>query len=93
MSPAVVETTRLAALAEAASALEAAGIETPRQDAEWLLAAVLGVDRFGMYLDAGRALEPSQVERLPLAGPAAGRSRAAPAPPRITSRSTACGSR
>ena len=53
VSPAVVETTRLDALAGAPPRrCEAAGIENPRQDAEWLLAAVLGVERFGVYLDA-----------------------------------------
>jgi release factor glutamine methyltransferase len=46
------------ALAGATAALAAAGVQSPRADAEWLLADVLGVSRPGLALQAGRALEP-----------------------------------
>ena len=39
------------ALAEAVETLEAAGVDTPRLDAEVLLAAVLGVDRAALHAD------------------------------------------
>ncbi len=38
-------------LAEGIGALEGAGLCTARQDAEWLLADVLGLERFRLYLD------------------------------------------
>jgi release factor glutamine methyltransferase len=50
--------TRLAALAAAGEALTAAGIDSARADAEWLLAGVLGVRRSALYLDADRDLPP-----------------------------------
>jgi release factor glutamine methyltransferase len=40
-----------ALLADGVRALGAAGLATARQDAEWLLAAELGVDRYALYLD------------------------------------------
>jgi len=55
--------TRLGALREATAALDAAGIESARQDAEWLLAAVLGLERFAPYLDSGAELDPEAAER------------------------------
>ena len=39
-------------------ALEAAGVESPRLDAELLLAAAMGVDRAVIVADPGRLLEP-----------------------------------
>jgi release factor glutamine methyltransferase len=63
VSRAISESSWLAALGAAASALEAAGIESARQDAEWLLAAVLGLDRFRLYLDSGRELDPEDAAR------------------------------
>ncbi|MBI2218023.1 MAG: peptide chain release factor N(5)-glutamine methyltransferase [Candidatus Rokubacteria bacterium] len=54
----------VAALLTAASAeLEAAGVATARNDAEWLLASVLGVGRFEIYLGAHGAPVPDVVER------------------------------
>jgi release factor glutamine methyltransferase len=41
-------------------ALSAAGCETPRLDAEVLLAAAMGVDRAVLIADPGRGLEPAQ---------------------------------
>jgi release factor glutamine methyltransferase len=43
-------------LAEGARRLAEAGLPTARQDAEWLLAAVLGLERFGLYLEPERAV-------------------------------------
>jgi release factor glutamine methyltransferase len=54
---------RLLALEEATTSLENAGVEHPRQDAEWLLASVLGVERFGVYLDPGRELSGAEALR------------------------------
>jgi release factor glutamine methyltransferase len=48
------------ALDSAVVGLGAAGCETPRLDAEVLLAHVLGVDRTALFLDPGRALDPEQ---------------------------------
>jgi release factor glutamine methyltransferase len=47
-----------AALDLAAAALAAAGVDTARADAEWLLADVLGVTRTALGLRAGSTLEP-----------------------------------
>lgn len=41
-------------------ALTAAGCETPRLDAEVLLAAAMGVDRAALIADPGRGLEPAE---------------------------------
>jgi release factor glutamine methyltransferase len=41
-------------LRDGRAALAVAGIDTARADAEWLLAAVLGVDRLSMHLESGR---------------------------------------
>lgn len=48
---------------EATAMLELAGIESARQDAEWLLAAVLGMKRFALYLEPRRELSAAEVER------------------------------
>jgi release factor glutamine methyltransferase len=50
------------ALEHAAAELRLAGVETPRVDAEWLLAHVLGTTRSGLYLE--RALSGKQETRL-----------------------------
>jgi release factor glutamine methyltransferase len=52
------------ALASSLVALEAAGVETPRLDAEVLLAHVLGVDRGRLISDPGRELDPSEAGRF-----------------------------
>ena len=51
------------ALREAAAELELAGCPSPRVDAEWLLADVLGTTRTGLY-GTDRALEDDELERL-----------------------------
>ena len=63
MTRAVSESSRLGILSEAADALEREGIESARNDAEWLLAAVLGLERFGLYLDHARTLSPAEATR------------------------------
>ena len=45
-------------------ALTAAGCETPRLDAELLLAAAMGVDRAVIVADPGRAIEPDAARRF-----------------------------
>ena len=52
------------ALDSALIALTAAGCETPRLDAELLLAAAIGVDRAALVSDPGRALEPDAARRF-----------------------------
>ena len=44
-------------MSEAAETLEAAGSDTPKLDAEVLLAAALGVDRAALYADPSRGLD------------------------------------
>jgi release factor glutamine methyltransferase len=51
------------ALTAAAGALAAAGVETARVDAEWLLADVLGVARGRLGMERGRALTTTQAAR------------------------------
>lgn len=48
------------ALAGAAAELEAAGVDSPAVDAEWLLAHVLGSSRTGLHLDRDRALSDDE---------------------------------
>jgi release factor glutamine methyltransferase len=52
------------ALDSAVIALTAAGCETPRLDAELLLAAAMGVDRAAIVADPGRPLEPDAARRF-----------------------------
>ena len=52
------------ALDSAVIALTAAGCDTPRLDAELLLAAAMGVDRAALMSDPGRALEPEVARRF-----------------------------
>jgi release factor glutamine methyltransferase len=54
------ESTVPALLARGAAALEGAGIETARPEAEWLLADLLGVERFALYLDPARRLSDAE---------------------------------
>jgi release factor glutamine methyltransferase len=44
--------------------LEGKGVPSPRLDAEYLLASVLGVERLDLYLDHDRPLGPAEVDRL-----------------------------
>jgi release factor glutamine methyltransferase len=55
----LARTTVRDALDSALIALTAAGCETPRLDAEVLLAAAMGVDRAALIADPGRGLEPA----------------------------------
>ena len=59
----VTDRTVPALLQRATMILEAGGIETARQDAEWLLASLLEVDRFALYLDPSRRLSTPRVTR------------------------------
>jgi release factor glutamine methyltransferase len=52
-----------ALLQRGTAALEAGGIETARPEAEWLLASLLGVERFALYLDPARRLSTPTVTR------------------------------
>jgi release factor glutamine methyltransferase len=52
------------ALDSAVIALGAAGCETPRLDAELLLAAAMGVDRAAIVADPGRPIEPDAARRF-----------------------------
>ena len=52
------------ALDSALIALTAAGIESPRLDAELLLAAAMGVDRAVVVADPGRGIEPDAARRF-----------------------------
>ena len=54
---------RLEVLRDATDALERAGVETARQDAEWLLASVLDVERFGVYLEPERGVSAAEAGR------------------------------
>jgi release factor glutamine methyltransferase len=56
--------TARALLGEAVARLDAAGLPTARPDAEWLLGAALGRDRFAIYLEPERALAPRETERF-----------------------------
>ena len=58
-----IERTVPAVLQDGAAVLEAAGIVTPRPEAEWLLASLLGVDRVGLHLDPARRLATPTVTR------------------------------
>ncbi|HET8579159.1 MAG TPA: peptide chain release factor N(5)-glutamine methyltransferase [Methylomirabilota bacterium] len=63
MSRALSDATTLALLGEGTAALAAVGIPTARQDAEWLLASVLGVDRLALYVEPAREIAPTVVAR------------------------------
>ena len=52
-----------ALLGEGTARLQAAGSATARQDAEWLLASVLGVGRFDLYLEPARRLAGADLDR------------------------------
>ena len=56
MTTALTTATSRGLLAEGARRLAEAGLPTARQDAEWLLAAVLGLERLGLYLEPERAV-------------------------------------
>ena len=56
----LARTTVRDALDSALIALTAAGCDTPRLDAEVLLAAAMGVDRAALIADPGRGVEPER---------------------------------
>jgi release factor glutamine methyltransferase len=58
LAPPAVKQSRRAALVAADRVLTAAGIDSARADAEWLLAGVLGIRRSALYLEADHALSP-----------------------------------
>ncbi len=64
MSAALGRTPVRDAVDSAVVALTAAGCDTPRLDAEVLLAAVLGVDRAALIADPGRGLTPAEAGRF-----------------------------
>jgi release factor glutamine methyltransferase len=63
LSPVGALSTIGAALAEAEARLAAAGVETPRVDAEWLLAGILDVGRTALAVNARRPLMEMTAER------------------------------
>lgn len=63
MSTAVTPATVLELLREGVERLTAAGLPTSRQDAEWLLASLLGLERFGLYVEPRRPVEAATGER------------------------------
>jgi release factor glutamine methyltransferase len=63
VSRALSDAATLALLGEGTAALASAGIATARQDAEWLLASVLGVDRFALYVEPAREIAPATAAR------------------------------
>jgi release factor glutamine methyltransferase len=60
----LARTTVREALDSALIALTAAGVDSPRLDAEVLLADAMGVDRAAIVSDPGRGLEPDQARRF-----------------------------
>ena len=64
MTPVVDVATALAALREGTALLEAVGVERARDNAEWLLASVLGVGRFEPYLAPSRELPAEACRRF-----------------------------
>jgi release factor glutamine methyltransferase len=60
----LARTTVRDALDSALIALTAAGVDSPRLDAELLLADAIGVDRAVIVSDPGRGLEPEQARRF-----------------------------
>lgn len=51
-------------LGEAAARLDAAGLPTARPDAEWLLGAVLGIERLALYLSPPGPISPDAAGRF-----------------------------
>jgi release factor glutamine methyltransferase len=63
MSRAISDATVRGLVIEGTVALEAAGIPTARQDAEWLLACVLGIERFDLIVEPAREISPLAAAR------------------------------
>lgn len=64
MSPAVAAGTVAEAVAAATDALRAAGVETPRLDAEVLLAEAMGEDRAAILAGGERGVDPGSARRF-----------------------------
>jgi release factor glutamine methyltransferase len=64
VSTALATPTVRALLAEATARLDGAALPTARQDAEWLLASRLGVERFALYVEPGQTVTPDVAERF-----------------------------
>ena len=64
MSDAIAAGTVAEALAAASDALAAAGVETPRLDAEVLLAEAMGEDRIAILAGSQRGVEPAAARRF-----------------------------
>jgi release factor glutamine methyltransferase len=64
MRPPLAQTSVRDALDSAVIALTAVGCETPRLDAELLLAAAMGVDRAALVADPERPIEPDAARRF-----------------------------
>ena len=56
MTTALTTATSRGLLAEGARRLAEAGLPTARQEAEWLLAAFICLERLGLYLEPERAV-------------------------------------
>jgi len=63
MMGAVTAPAALALLREGMELLEASGPAAARREAEWLLAGVLGVGRFDVYLEPARELSTDEARR------------------------------
>ncbi len=63
MSTALFSAPALALLREGIKRLETVRLPTARADAEWLLASVLGVERFDLYVEPVRPVARADVER------------------------------
>lgn len=63
MTPALSHATLMTLLRDGWAALEAAGVPTARQDAEWLLASVLGAERFALYVEPEHPVSAAEAER------------------------------
>jgi release factor glutamine methyltransferase len=64
MTTSLAAPTVRALLAEGIARLADAALPTARQDAEWLLAGVLGMERFALYLEPAQAVAPDLAERF-----------------------------
>jgi release factor glutamine methyltransferase len=64
VTTAVAAPTVRALLAEGIARLAGAALPTARQDTEWLLAALLGVERFALYLEPAQTVAPGLAGRF-----------------------------
>jgi len=64
VTPLISEVTVAGLLRDGRATLEGAGVETAARDAEWLLAALLGIERLSLYLEMGREVSPDLAARF-----------------------------